>query len=112
MVIVDITLKGRSGMELIRDINKRFKTLPVLVLSMHDESLYAERALSAGARGYIMKQEASESIVKAVRTVLKGEIYASKNLTHAILNRFITRPRNHNPLPASVLFQWLCKIKI
>ncbi|MCP4747346.1 MAG: response regulator transcription factor [Desulfobacteraceae bacterium] len=89
MVIVDIILKGPSGIELIRDINKRFKAMPVLVLSMHDESLYAERALSAGARGYIMKQEASESIVQAVRMVLAGEIYASKKLTHSILNSFV-----------------------
>lgn len=93
MVIVDITLKGPSGIELIRDINKRFKMLPVLVLSMHSESLYAERALCAGARGYIMKQETSESIVKAVRTILSGNIYASKSLTDAILNRFITQPK-------------------
>lgn len=101
MVIVDITLKGPSGIELIRDINKRFKTLPVLVLSMHDESLYAERALSAGARGYIMKQEASESIVKAVRTVLKGEIYASKSLMHNLLNRFISHPESRTEDPLS-----------
>ncbi len=103
MVIVDVTLKGPSGIELIREINKRFKTLPVLVLSMHEESLYAERALAAGARGYIRKQETSESIVKAVRTVLAGEIYASKRLTSSILNRFVTNPDESHVDPADLI---------
>lgn len=103
LVIVDVTLKGSSGIELIRDINKRFKNLPVLVLSMHDESLYAERALAAGARGYIRKQETSESIVKAVRTVLAGEIYASKRLTLSILNRFVTHPAGSPVDPADLI---------
>ncbi len=92
MVIVDISLKGRDGIELIRDINRHYKTLPTLVLSMHEESLYGERALSAGARGYIMKQEASDSIVKAIRCVLKGEIYASRQLTRTLLTRFVSQP--------------------
>ena len=91
MVIVDISLKGRNGIELIRDINKHYKALPVLVLSMHEESLYAERALAAGARGYIMKQEASKGIVQAIRCVLEGEIYASRNLMRTILNRFVNQ---------------------
>ena len=91
MVIVDITLKGRNGIELIRDINKHYKNLPVLVLSMHAESLFAERALEAGARGYIVKEEASDSIVGAIRWVLNGEIYASPNLMKTILNRIATQ---------------------
>jgi len=103
MVIVDITLEGPSGIELIRDINKRFKTLPVLVLSMHDESLYAGRAIAAGARGYIRKHETSESIVKAVRTVLAGEIYASKRVIHSILNRFVTHPAGSPVDPADLI---------
>ncbi len=92
MVIVDISLKGRSGIDLIKDISKNFKTLPVLVLSMHDESIYAERALVAGAKGYIMKQEASESIIKAIRCVLDGKIYASESVTGNILNTFVSQP--------------------
>lgn len=92
LVIVDITLKGRNGIELVRDINNREKSLPTLVLSMHEESLYAERALAAGARGYIMKQETSTSIVQAIRCVLGGEIYVGKNLMRAILGRFANQP--------------------
>jgi DNA-binding NarL/FixJ family response regulator len=91
LVIVDITLKGRNGIELIRDIKKAHKHLPVLVLSMHAESLFAERALAAGARGYIVKEEASDSIVGAIRCVLNGEIYASPNLMKTILNRIVTQ---------------------
>ncbi len=99
MVLVDISLKGRNGIELIRDISKRYKSLPMLVLSMHEESLYAERALAAGARGYIMKQEASDSIVHAIRCVLDGDIYASPNLMRTILNRFATQPNpNISPM--------------
>ncbi len=92
MVIVDITLKGRTGIELVRDLNIHEKSLPVLVLSMHEESLYAERALAAGASGYIMKQETSTSIVQAIRCVLGGEIYVGKNLMRTILSRFANKP--------------------
>ena len=91
LVIVDITLKGRNGIELIRDMKKHYKHLPVLVLSMHAESLFAERALAAGARGYIVKEEASDGIVAAIRCVLNGEIYASPNLMKTILNRIVTQ---------------------
>ncbi|HOG81767.1 MAG TPA: response regulator transcription factor, partial [Smithellaceae bacterium] len=69
MIIVDITLKDTSGIDLIKEIHKIRRDLAMLVISMHDESLYAERALRAGARGYIMKQEASESVVRAIREV-------------------------------------------
>lgn len=101
LVLVDISLKGRNGIELIRDIGKRYKSLPTLVLSMHEESLYAERALAAGARGYIMKQEASDSIVHAIRCVLDGEIYASPKLMRTILNRLATQPDpNISPVEA------------
>lgn len=99
MVIVDITLKGRNGVELIRDINREYPVLPILVLSMHEESLYGERALAAGARGYIMKQETSSSIVQAIRCILGGEIYASKNLMRIILGRIANQPNsNISPL--------------
>ncbi|MDJ0783977.1 MAG: response regulator transcription factor [Desulfosarcinaceae bacterium] len=101
LVIVDITLKGRNGIELIRDIKKHYKDLPVLVLSMHAESLFAERALSAGARGYIVKEEASDNIVAAIRCVLNGEVYASHNLMKTILNRIVTQSdTDKSPLKA------------
>ena len=85
MVIVDISLKGRNGLELIHQINSYGKDLPVLVLSMHDETLYAQRALRAGAKGYIMKKDASESVVKAIRSVLDGKIYVSEKVIGNIL---------------------------
>jgi len=92
LVVVDISLKGRNGIELIKEAVRLHKGLQLLVLSMHDESLYAERALVAGARGYIMKQEASDSIVKAIRTVLSGKLYASEDILSGLLNRLVTRP--------------------
>jgi len=85
MAIVDISLKGRSGLELIHQINNYKKDLPVLVLSMHDEALFAQRALRAGAKGYIMKKDASESVIKAIRRVLDGKIYVSEKVIGGIL---------------------------
>lgn len=85
MAIVDISLKGRSGLELIHQINNYKKDLPVLVLSMHDEALFAQRALRAGAKGYIMKKDASESVIKAIRRVLDGKIYVSEKVVGGIL---------------------------
>lgn len=85
MVIVDISLKGRNGLELINQIKSYEKDLPILVLSMHDETLYAKRALRAGAKGYIMKKDASESVIKAIRSVLDGKIYVSEKVMGNIL---------------------------
>jgi DNA-binding NarL/FixJ family response regulator len=87
IAIVDITLKGSSGLELLKDLKARKIDLPVLVLSMHDESLYAERVLRAGARGYITKDEASEEVMAAIRCVLEGNVYLSRELTTRMLNR-------------------------
>ncbi len=87
IAIVDITLRGSSGLELIKDIKSQELELPVLVLSMHEESLYAERVLRAGARGYITKNEASSTVVAAIRTVLAGEVFVSQSMVGRILNR-------------------------
>ena len=73
LVIVDITLKDSSGIELIKDIKLRYADILLLTLSMHDETIYAERALRAGARGYIMKQHAPETVVRAIHQVLDGK---------------------------------------
>jgi len=89
MVIVDISLKGRSGLELIKDIRMRFQDLPVLVVSMHDESLYAERVLRAGAKGYIMKQEPPEKVLNAIRQVLGGKIFVSEKMREKMLQRYV-----------------------
>jgi DNA-binding NarL/FixJ family response regulator len=87
--IVDISLKGASGIELLKNIKIRFPSLHVLVLSMHDESLYAERALRAGASGYIMKQEATEQVLVALRRVLGGEIYLSEIMSSKLMHQLV-----------------------
>jgi len=88
VVIVDLTLKGGDGLELCKQIRDRFTTLPILVVSMHDESLYAERALKAGARGYVMKQEPQETVMTALRTVAKGEVHLSAKMSAKLLRSF------------------------
>jgi len=85
IVIVDLTLKGPSGLELIKDLKARRIDITVLVLSMHDESLYAERVLRAGARGYITKNEASREVMSAIRKVLSGEIYVTPPMAARLL---------------------------
>jgi len=87
VIIVDITLKGSNGIELTRSIKERSPGLPVIVLSIHDESIYAERALRAGARGYLMKEVVSERIITAIRTVLSGEIYVSNAISKRMLRK-------------------------
>jgi DNA-binding NarL/FixJ family response regulator len=89
MAIVDISLKETSGMELIKDLNAQYPNLPVLALSMHDESLYAERVLRAGARGYIMKAEATEKVIMAIRKILSGEIYISDKMASKMMRKFL-----------------------
>jgi DNA-binding NarL/FixJ family response regulator len=86
LAIVDIGLQGGAdGIELTKSLKAEQPTLPVLVVSMHDEALYAERALRAGARGYVMKREALESMLSAVRSVIKGEIFISPAMTRRML---------------------------
>jgi DNA-binding NarL/FixJ family response regulator len=80
LAVVDITLKTTSGIELLKNLRAVMPDLPVLIMSMHDESLYAERALRAGAKGYIMKHEASARILTAVRQVLAGELFLSDRM--------------------------------
>ena len=90
MAVVDISLKETSGLELIKDIHLQHPDLPVLALSMHDETLYAERALRAGAMGYIMKQEATENVIAAIRRVLAGEIYVSDRMASRMVRKLVT----------------------
>jgi DNA-binding NarL/FixJ family response regulator len=87
IVIADLSLRDRPGLELIKDIESQFPKLPVLVLSMHDESLWAERVLRAGARGYIMKQEATDKVVNAIRRVLNGDIWVSEAIAARMLQK-------------------------
>jgi DNA-binding NarL/FixJ family response regulator len=90
IAIIDITLKGSSGLELLKDLRAHAIDVPVLVLSMHDESLYAERALRAGAKGYITKHEASASVMVAIRQVLKGEIYLNPRFMSEIMTKLMS----------------------
>jgi DNA-binding NarL/FixJ family response regulator len=87
IAIVDITLTGSSGLELIKDMASQGIETPVLVLSMHDELLYAERALRAGAKGYITKNQASSQVKLAIQTVLAGDVYLSPQMTNRVLRR-------------------------
>jgi DNA-binding NarL/FixJ family response regulator len=80
LVVLDISLEGRSGLDLLQDLRLHFPRIPVLVHSMYDEMIYAERALVAGARGFLMKQETGEKLLVAVRQVLSGQIYLSDRL--------------------------------
>lgn len=86
IVIVDISLAGQNGIELIKDLKVRHPRLPVLVHSMHDESVYAERSLRAGAKGYISKKEPPQKLLQAIRDVLQGEISLSATMTRQILH--------------------------
>jgi DNA-binding NarL/FixJ family response regulator len=89
LAIVDLSLKESHGLDLIKDLQISSPRLPILVVSMHDESLYAERAIRAGARGYITKQEATKKILLAIRRVLAGEVYLSESLTSKVLTKLM-----------------------
>jgi DNA-binding NarL/FixJ family response regulator len=88
-IVLDISLDGPDGLELLKALRSEYPNLPVLILSMHDESAYAERALRAGANGYIMKQEATEKVLTAIRQILRGDVYLSDRLTKRMLQQFI-----------------------
>jgi len=89
LTIIDLSLAGGSGLDLIERIKARHKQVLMLVASMHDETLYAERVLAAGARGYINKQEAQDRIIEAIRTVLGGKVYLSRAMTERLLNGMV-----------------------
>ena len=87
IAVIDISLKGSNGIELVKNLKARYPELPTLVLSMHDESLYAERALRAGSRGYIMKEEAIEQVLVAIRRALLGEIFLSEKMKSRMIQQ-------------------------
>lgn len=92
IALVDISLGHVSGLELIKDLRSRAPDLPILVLSIHDEGFYAERALRAGAKGYVMKQEATEKVMTAIRKVLAGDVYVSETMAARMLTQFVGAP--------------------
>jgi DNA-binding NarL/FixJ family response regulator len=94
LMLADITMPGRSGLEFIKDALALYPALPILILSMHDEQLYAERALRAGARGYIMKEAGGEKLLAAIRHVLSGRVYVSERISAGFLDAMTgRRPR-------------------
>jgi DNA-binding NarL/FixJ family response regulator len=100
LVIVDISLSGKSGIDLIKAIKEKHEDLPVLVVSMHEESLYAERALRAGAMGYVMKQEPGKVVKTAIRKLLAGDMHLSERMASGVISKFI---RGGDELPPSPL---------
>ncbi len=94
LVLTDMTMPGRSGLEFIKDLRAIDPNAAILVISMHDEAIYAERALRAGARGYIMKEAGGENLLSAIRQVLSGQVYLSPRMSASALDRFSgRRPR-------------------
>lgn len=89
LVIVDLELDGRDGLDLIKDMKARHSEVPALVLSMHDEAVYAERCLRAGARGYLTKQELDDTVLTAIRRLLAGEVYMSDKLQGRLAVKFV-----------------------
>ena len=103
VLVVDISLPGPDGIDLVKTVRARQASLPVLVLSMHDESIYAERALRAGANGYIMKQEATERVLIAIRRILKGEVYLSDRAASRVVKQYMRGSAAARPSPLSDL---------
>lgn len=92
LAIIDITLAGENGLDLVKELSGGKNGLPILVLSMHDEQVWAERAIRAGARGYMMKKEASDKVIFALRNILGGKIHVSANIMERLLDRFQLKP--------------------
>lgn len=99
LALVDITLPGKSGLELVKDLKAIHPRVVILAISMHDESLYAERMLRAGASGYITKHQSPDELVKAIRQVLDNHVYVSKEVSESLLRRFSGKPQaNSSPM--------------
>jgi DNA-binding NarL/FixJ family response regulator len=89
VAVIDITLGDDNGLDLIKQAHEQFPTLPLLALSMHDEAVYGERVLRAGAKGYIMKKEATEKLLTAIRRVLDGEMYVSESMAARLVSKLV-----------------------
>jgi DNA-binding NarL/FixJ family response regulator len=101
ILVTDLSLPDRSGLELIKDVAARFPGIPVLALSMHDEAIYAERVLRAGGRGYVMKQEGGRKLLDAIRAVLGGKTHVSERMSARIVELFAgRRPAHESPVSA------------
>ena len=91
LVIMDLSLKDTSGLDLIEEFTDKFPDIPILTLSMHDESLYAERALRAGSKGYVMKQVGTDILIDAIRKVLSGKVYLSEDLACQMIGKITSK---------------------
>ena len=103
VAIIDLSLRDSSGLELVKDLRIRKPELPIIVLSIHDESLYAERVLRAGARGYLMKEEATSSIIAAIQRVLAGDLYLSDRMARKMLTKYVENPSGTGGTPLELL---------
>ena len=103
VALIDISLKNESGLELVKNLDNQFPLVALIVLSMHDEALYAERALRAGARGYVMKRETSKSVLICIRRVLQGGVYVSERVVNSMARRFSTSRKTAQASPVERL---------
>lgn len=102
-IIVDISLKGANGLELIKNLKAIHEDIPILVFSMHDETIYAQRALRAGAKAYVMKKESPSKVVDAIRKIIQGEIYVSPSVSDQVLHQIVNGPGNVSTSPVDRL---------
>jgi DNA-binding NarL/FixJ family response regulator len=103
LVIVDLSLEGTSGIDLIKNIKRDFEDMPVLVVSMHAESLYGDRALRAGAMGYVMKSEPATTVLEAIRKVLGGDVHVSEKMATLVVSKFVQGESDQPPSPLEAL---------
>jgi DNA-binding NarL/FixJ family response regulator len=103
VALIDISLKNESGLELVKNLESQFPLVALIVLSMHDEALYAERALRAGARGYVMKRESTKSVLASIRRVLEGGVYVSERVVNSMARRFSSSPKGVESSPVERL---------
>jgi DNA-binding NarL/FixJ family response regulator len=102
MVIIDISLDGNNGVELMKELTYRWPSLPLLAFSMHDEQIYAERALRAGAKGYVMKQHPPEALLEAIKSVLKGKVYLSPQMSDRLLGKLVGAGTSDKPVQSPI----------
>ena len=111
LVLTDISLKNSSGVQLIKKVNAEYPRIPLLAISMHDESIYAERALRAGARGYITKKVAEEKIIEAIHQVLSGKIYLNDTASELVMQRLLgSQAQDPSSLLSDREFEVFCLI--
>jgi DNA-binding NarL/FixJ family response regulator len=102
LVIIDVSLNGNNGIELMKNLSNRYPSMPLLAYSMHDETIYAERALRAGAKGYVMKQASADVLLDAIQQVLKGKMYLSKQMSEHLLGKLVGAGTSAAPIGSPI----------